>query len=91
MFHNREIHRFKSKSPAIVSRFSRDEIAALDYWTKHIDEDHTAGSISDDSHDYAWEIAKMGETLPLYAFLAARLRDPVEADFERAKRRWGAR
>src|SRR5262249_36624697 len=30
-----------------------------------IDKEHTATSISEESHDYAWDIAKMGEELPL--------------------------
>jgi hypothetical protein len=52
-----------------MSPFSKDEIQVVDYWIEHIDKDHTAESISDESHDYAWDIAKMGEEIPLYAVL----------------------
>jgi hypothetical protein len=84
--------RFKSLRPANVNRFSNDEMDVLNYWIKVIDTEHTAQSISDETHDdYAWEIARMGEPLPYFAFLANRLRDPTEADFERARRRWGPR
>jgi hypothetical protein len=89
--YNHEQWRFKALRPFRSNRLSQDETKTLQYWTRHIDEDHTAESISDESHDYAWEIAKMGEPLPYYSFLAARLRDPTEEDFERARRRWGTR
>jgi hypothetical protein len=40
-----------------LSTFKTKELQAVDYWIDHIDKDHTAGSISEESHDYAWEIA----------------------------------
>lgn len=66
-----------------VSIFTKEELAVVDYWIDHIDKDHTAQSISDESHDYAWEIASMGEELPLYAVLANRIRDPSERELEK--------
>lgn len=88
-FHNRSMWRFKSLVPAPTERFNSEELQTLDYWIKHIDEDHTAESISDESHDYAWEIAKMGESLPVYACLAERLRDPTNAELASARSRLG--
>jgi len=83
---------FKSLLPASTARLDKEELQSLDHWIRCIDEEHTAQSISDESHDdYAWEIAKMNEPLPYYAFLANRLRDPTDEDFGRAKRRWGTR
>lgn len=73
--------------PPDVSGFSTEEIRNVDYWIDHIDKDHTAQSISDESHDYAWEIAKMGEELPLHAVLASRIRDPNDQELERLRRR----
>jgi hypothetical protein len=70
-----------------VSIFSADELKAVDYWIDHIDKDHTAGSISDRSHDYAWDIAKMGEELPLFAVLANRIREPEEGELGRLRQR----
>lgn len=67
--------------------FSSDELLSIDYWIKHIDEEHTATSISDKSHDYVWEIAKMGEELPLYAYRVARIQEPSDADIERLRKR----
>jgi antitoxin SocA-like protein len=70
-----------------VSIFSADEIKSVDYWIEHIDKEHTAKSISDQSHDYAWDIAKMGEELPLVAVLANRIREPDERELERLRKR----
>lgn len=58
--------------------FTQDELDTINYWIKHIDEDHTADSISDESHDYGWEIARQGEELPMVAFLASRARQPAD-------------
>jgi Protein of unknown function (DUF4065) len=74
-----------------LSPFSKDEIQAVDYWIEHIDKDHTAESISDESHDYAWDIAKMGEEIPLHAVLANRIRDPDDRELERLRDKAKAR
>lgn len=68
-----------------MSTFSSEEMQTIDYWINHIDREHTATSISEESHDYAWGIAKMGEELPLYAILANRIREPDDAELERLK------
>lgn len=86
---NRPVWRFKSLSPASTHRLSQDDIVTLNYWSKHIDEDHTAESISDQSHDYGWEIARMNEPLPLVAVLAARLREPTAQELARARAKFG--
>jgi hypothetical protein len=82
-----DVTRFLALKPPDVSMFSGDELKTVDYWIQHIDEDHTATSISDESHDYAWEIAKMGEELPLYAVLANRIREPSEQELGRLRQR----
>jgi hypothetical protein len=66
-----------------MSTFTKDELQTIDYWIDYIDKEHTAGSISDASHDYAWDIAPMGEELPLYAILANRIRDPSDQESEK--------
>jgi hypothetical protein len=70
-----------------VSMFTAEELQTVDYWIEHIDKVHTAKSISAETHDYAWDIAKMGEELPLYAILANRVRDPDEPELRRLQRR----
>lgn len=70
-----------------VSIFSTEELRTVDYWIEYIDREHTATSISDKSHDYGWDIAKMGEELPLYAILANRIHDPDERELGQLRQR----
>ncbi len=64
--------------------FDLSEVAIVDWWIEHIADEHTAASISDKSHDYTWQIAEMGETLPMFATFATRIREPSEDEM-----RWG--
>jgi hypothetical protein len=75
-----KIARFRAFEPPSTALFSREEMSLIDWWIKHIDEEHSAASISAKSHDYAWKIAKMGEEIPLYAFLASRIRAPNDEE-----------
>ena len=68
-----------------VSALSRENLQAVDWWIEHISRDHTAGTISEKSHDYAWEIARMGEEVPMHAAFANRIRDPKADELEWAK------
>jgi hypothetical protein len=70
-----------------TSMFSNEELKTVDYWIEHIDRDHSAKSISDESHDYAWSIAELGEELPLHAILANRIREPNDEETARLKNR----
>lgn len=65
--------------------FDSKELEIINYWIKHIDEDHTAGSISDLTHDYGWEIADIGEELPMAAFMANRVREPTDDEMDTFK------
>ncbi len=77
--------RFVSLMPPLAVGFEGTEQQTVDYWIRHIADDHTANSISEESHDYAWEIAKMGEPLPYYAYLATRVREPNDEEMEWAR------
>lgn len=79
--------RIVALTPAKSTWFSAEELQTIDWWITHIDKDHTADLISERSHDYAWEIAKMGEELPLYAYRVARIQEPSEQDIKRLKDR----
>jgi Protein of unknown function (DUF4065) len=70
-----------------VNMFSADELKTVDFWIEHIDKKHTAASISEESHDYAWNIAKMGEELPLFAVLANRIREPNDEEMGQFRNR----
>lgn len=76
---------FDSLAPPDIKDFSEDERAVIDYWIKYIDEHHTAKSISEESHDYGWDIAPLGAKLPLQAFMANRVREPNDEEWTLAK------
>lgn len=78
---------FKALLPANAEWFSSQEREHIDYWTNHIADNHTAASISEESHDLGWEIAKMDEVLPFYSVLASRIKEPNERQMDWAKRR----
>ena len=73
--------------PPDVSDFSAVELKEVKYWIDHIDQNHSAASISDESHDYAWDIAKMGEEIPMHAILANRIREPTDEELAALKKR----
>jgi len=77
--------RFKSIVPADANFLTSAELAVVAYWIRHIDQNHTGTSISDESHDYGWDIARMGEELPMYASMAERIREPAGAELEWAQ------
>lgn len=80
--------RFKAvRKPTDLTIFDADEIATVDWWIDHIDKDHSASSASEESHDYAWEIAEMGEELPYHAIFATRMRQPDDTERDWARRR----
>lgn len=80
-----DVTRFLALSPPELEPFSKDEIEAVNYWIEHIDRDHTAESISELSHDYAWEIARMGEEIPMQACFSTRIREPRDKELEWAR------
>ncbi len=78
--------KFRTKTKPDMSIFDSDELKALDFWIDEIDKEHTATSISDKTHDYGWDIAVMGEEIPLYAILAERARHPRGEELEWARK-----
>jgi hypothetical protein len=73
--------------PDYTKIFDQDELKTVDWWIEYIDKEHTATSVSEESHDYGWEIAEMGEELPYHAILAIRMRQPDDSEMEWARRR----
>ena len=74
-----------SNSAERPAPFSLSEIAIVDWWIDHIATYETAESISQKSHDYTWQIAAMGEELPMVATFARRIRAPSEEETRLAK------
>lgn len=82
-----KVWHFKALLPPPAGAFTSEEKQIIDWWIKHIDGDHTATSISEQSHDYAWEIARLNEPLPFSAILAQRIREPTPQEKKRLKDR----
>jgi uncharacterized phage-associated protein len=85
VFKEGKLTRITADAKPDMSRFTAAEMQIIDHWIEHIDKEHTAKSISEQSHDHGWEIAAMDEEIPLYAVLAERIREPTDQDLERLK------
>jgi hypothetical protein len=68
-----------------ISKFTPEEISLVDDVIDVVCHKHTATSISMASHDTIWELAEIGEELPLYAALASDLGEITAADVKWAK------
>jgi hypothetical protein len=79
--------KFTATTSPDISLFTAFEKETVDFWIENISDNHTAASISEQSHDFGWEIASMGEELPLHAFLAERIRDLTHEELEVARKR----
>jgi hypothetical protein len=84
-FFNREKFVFRSLVPPAADLFSSEEKQIIDYAIRYVTEEHTATSISDETHDYVWEIAKLGEEIPYHAIFATRAREPNDEELAWAK------
>jgi len=58
------------KTPTLGSSFTPEQISIVDGVIDAVCNDHTAKSIVSLSHDAIWEMAAIGEELPLYTALA---------------------
>jgi hypothetical protein len=86
-YFNKPIRRFTALEKPDRLKLSDVQRQIVEYWIKHIADEHTATSISEETHDYVWEIAKLGEELPYAAIFATRVRDPEGAELNWAKSR----
>jgi Protein of unknown function (DUF4065) len=84
-YHDRSTTKFKALVPPSPGVFTSGELQTINYWISYVADEHTAASISEESHDYAWEIAKEGEEIPYYAFLVNRLRPSKGHELEWAR------
>lgn len=83
--------RFISLEDPSTESFSAEEISFVDQVIRLVCEQHTAKSISEASHDRAWEIAKIGETIPYEAIYISGEGELSGQDMEWAKATLDAR
>jgi uncharacterized phage-associated protein len=67
----KEQHQFWCLVEPELSGLTAHDVATLAAMTREVCENHRATSISDLTHNAAWELADMGEEIPLAAFLVA--------------------
>jgi Protein of unknown function (DUF4065) len=67
-----------------LSMFTKEELAIVDRVAQDICWRHTARSISDKTHDDIWEMAEMGQEIPLFTVYAVQ-GEVDETDFAWAK------
>lgn len=70
-----------------ISMFGADEIALVDEAFEHVCLNHTARSISEETHGVIWNIAEMGEEIPLQTVFASSVGEIDETDVEWATQR----
>ena len=78
--HPKDVYEAKKAPP--VGFLSRDEQQTVDFWINEICLKHTAESISDETHGYAWEIIPQGAEMPVEAILMERGREPEGEELE---------
>lgn len=62
-----------------LSRFTADEISRIDDAFEHVCLNHTAKSVSDETHDVVWKLAEIGEVMP-YATVFATAQGEIDED-----------
>ena len=72
------------------SLFSGKEIALIDEAFQHVCKNHTAMSISQETHGVIWNIAEMGEVLPYETVFAANVGELNEDDLTWATQKLAA-
>ena len=77
---NRAKDVYKNLAKPDVSFLSDSQKKTVDYWAREICLKHTAESISDETHGFAWDISRMGEVMPLFTVFVDEL--PEEPDPE---------
>lgn len=82
---SRKQKRFIAGGNINKSLFSAEQLDLVDFIRDYVCEDHTAGSISDLTHDAVWEMAQMGERIPYEAILISRIEKPTKEDIDWAR------
>lgn len=85
VFKEGNLSRVTADAKPDMSQFSEAELHLIDHWIERVDQEPTAPSIREKPYDYGWEIAGIGEEIPLYAVLAERTREPSDQELERLK------
>jgi len=83
-YYGRDKKEFFALKRPDLSVFSAEEISLVDKEIEYVTEEHTARSISEESHDEIWEMARIGEEIP-YFTVFSKPAEITESDIEWAK------
>jgi hypothetical protein len=81
-YHNKPKREFFALKRPDIRCFSSDEISVVDLIIEAVCDRHTAASISELTHNESWEIAEVGEELPLYTVFSAQRGEIDENDVQ---------
>jgi hypothetical protein len=76
---------FFALQPPDLADFTGPEISLVDQAIEYVCAEHTAKSISLETHDDIWKMAAIGEEIPYFTIFASRLGEITENDIEWAK------
>lgn len=82
-------HEFTSLVKPDMSAFSSEDMEIINAAHEHVCLNHTAKSVSDETHDDIWRLAQIGEELPLETVFAAQLAEITEEDISWARQELG--
>ena len=78
-------HEYIAIFAADKNRFTSEEMSIIDGAFEHVCLNHTATSISEETHNKIWEMAEMGEPIPYEAVFASVIGEIDETDLAWAK------
>jgi predicted small metal-binding protein len=78
-------HEFISIKEPDISMFSSEDMEIINSAFEHVCLNHTAKSISEETHDHIWELAEIGEEMPLQTVFASQFAEITEDDVAWAK------
>lgn len=82
-------HEFTSLKAPDISMFSAEDMEIINSAYEHVCLNHTAKSVSEETHDDIWRLAKIGEEIPMETVFAAQLAEVTEDDIVWAKQELG--
>lgn len=81
-FFGYEKNEYIALEPANKAKFTGEEVDIVDGAFRHVCHNHTARSVSEETHDVIWELAELGEEMPYETVFAGYVGEVDESDFE---------
>ena len=72
-------HDFTSIATPDTDMFSKEDMDVINQAFEHVMK-HTAMSVSEETHDHVWELAEIGEEIPLQTVFSAEFAEVTEED-----------